>query len=311
MIEKLLSALDAQVEPFAICDVRRGWRMSLERQETATVHYALSGEGTIRIGEEGPFSFGPDTMIIVPRGVAQRIDSPGAQRSCAGDERHCVPLAEGLSWLQAGSGAPAIVMACGRMRTSYGAGQGLFDLLREPIIEGFTGTNPVHHAFRALLTELSNPRFGSKALAETLMKQCLIAVLRRLFERRDRRLPWMAAAEDPRLAAAVEAVLDHPERVGGVEGLAELAGMSRSAFSAHFSGTFGRTPHEFLTESRLRRAARFLETTALPVKTIASRIGYRSRSNFTRAFKAMYGVNPNAYRQGAAVNGGAPGTDAA
>ncbi|MEE8505853.1 MAG: helix-turn-helix domain-containing protein [Kiloniellales bacterium] len=50
---------------------------------------------------------------------------------------------------------------------------------------------------------------------------------------------------------------------------------------------------------------RFLRTTELPVKTIAGKIGYKSRSNFSRAFKAIYGVDPNAYRHGAEVDGGA------
>ncbi len=72
----------------------------------------------------------------------------------------------------------------------------------------------------------------------------------------------------------------------------------RSAFSAHFARAFGQSPHGFLTERRLRQAARFLETTELPIKTIAGKIGYRSRSNFSRAFKAMYGIDPLAYRQG-------------
>ncbi len=40
----------------------------------------------------------------------------------------------------------------------------------------------------------------------------------------------------------------------------------------------------------------FLETTELPVKTIAGKIGYRSRGNLSRAFKAKYGIDPNAYR---------------
>ena len=37
----------------------------------------------------------------------------------------------------------------------------------------------------------------------------------------------------------------------------------------------------------------------LPIKTIAGKIGCRSRSNFSRAFKALYGVDPLAYRRGA------------
>ena len=39
-----------------------------------------------------------------------------------------------------------------------------------------------------------------------------------------------------------------------------------------------------------------LGTCALPVKTVAARVGYASRSHFSRAFKAAYGVDPTAFR---------------
>jgi AraC-like DNA-binding protein len=297
-IERLLSAFDVQVEPFAICDVRSGWNMLLDRLGYVTVHYALSGQGAIEIGPKHRFDFGPDTIVIVPRGLPQRITTPGARRSSAGEDTLCVPLPEGLRWLTAGQGAPEIVMACGRIRATYGADTGIFDSLGEPIVERFAPEHPIRHSFQTLLAELSSPRLGTKALAETLMKQCLVYVLRRLAERRDPRLPWLSAAEHPKLGAALEVMLSQPERGHSVEDLAGLAGMSRSAFSARFVRAFGQSPHGFLVESRLRRAARLLATTELPIKTIAGRIGYRSRSNFSRAFKAMYGVDPAAYRRG-------------
>ncbi len=298
-IERLLSAFDVQVEPFAICDVRSGWNMLLDRQGYVTVHYALSGRGAIEIGQDHRFDFGPDTIIIVPRGLPQRIATHGARRTCAGEDTLCVPLPEGLSWLTAGEGAPEIVMACGRIRATYGADTGIFDTLGEPIVEAFAPEHPIHHSFQTLLAELSSPQVGTKALAETLMKQCLVYVLRRLAERQDRRLPWLSVAENPKLGAALEIMLSQPERGHSVEDLAELAGMSRSSFSAHFARAFGQSPHGFLMANRLRQAARLLATTELPIKTIAGKIGYKSRSNFSRAFKAKYGVDPLAYRQGA------------
>ena len=77
------------------------------------------------------------------------------------------------------------------------------------------------------------------------MKQCLIYVLRRLAGRGDPCLPWLSVAETPRLATAVEAMLTHPEQTHSVEGLATLAGVSRSAFSAHFTQAFGQSPTVF------------------------------------------------------------------
>jgi len=298
-IERLLSAFHVAVEPFAICEVHGGWRMDLDELGFVTVHYVLAGRGTIEIGRGHHFAFAPDTIIIVPRGMAQKISAPNARRVSRGAEDNCLPLPEGLRWLTAGSGAREIVVACGRIRATYGAETGIFDTLDAPIVEAFGAGHPIHHSFQTLLAELSEPALGTKALAEMLMKQCLIYVLRRLAGRGDPRLPWLSAAENPKLGAAVEAMLSDPGRAHSVEDLAQLAGMSRSAFSAHFTQAFGQSPHGFLTESRLRHAAHFLATTGLPVKTIAGKIGYRSRSNFSRAFKARYGLDPATYRQDA------------
>ena len=319
-VETLLSVFDVRVEPFAICDVRGGQQLRLEGTGHVTLHYALGGSGVIAVGNNHTFSFAPGAVIVVPRGLTQVIGDnlgPGLGRSTApdrgsGDDSPCRTLPEGMRWLRAGAGDPNVIMACGRIQATYGAETGVFDLLREPIVEQFPDAHPVHAVFQTLLAELSEPRLGTKALAEGLMKQCLILVLRRLAERRDLRLPWLTALADPRLDAAVQAMLSQPERVRGVEDLAELAGMSRSTFCAHFRQAFGRSPHGFLSENRLRRAARYLETTELPVKAIANRTGYRSRSNFSRAFKALYGVDPNAYRQNSTESdNGAEATPAA
>jgi AraC-like DNA-binding protein len=51
---------------------------------------------------------------------------------------------------------------------------------------------------------------------------------------------------------------------------------------------------------RLRRAVRLLETTDLPVGVVAERVGYASRSYFSRAFKELYGTYPAGFRAGGA-----------
>ena len=53
---------------------------------------------------------------------------------------------------------------------------------------------------------------------------------------------------------------------------------------------------DFLKEIRLRRAANYLSTTDLPVKAVAGRVGFASRSYFSRAFKALHGIDPAGYR---------------
>jgi len=86
---------------------------------------------------------------------------------------------------------------------------------------------------------------------------------------------------------------------GGPE-LAEVAGMSRTVFAARFTSAMARPPIEFLKGLRFARAAHLLARTDLPVKAIASRVGYASRSSFTRAFVAHHGAPPTDFRDTAA-----------
>jgi transcriptional regulator GlxA family with amidase domain len=147
-----------------------------------------------------------------------------------------------------------------------------------------------------LLVELAAPTAGSETLAEALLNQCLVHLLRRYCESGECRLPWLSALEDPRLSRVLERLLDRPEQHYTLDQLAAISGMSRSTFAAAFTDAFGRPPFEFLKEVRLRRASILLSGSSLPVKAIAGRVGFDSRSYFSRAFKDFYGVGPDAYR---------------
>lgn len=54
-----------------------------------------------------------------------------------------------------------------------------------------------------------------------------------------------------------------------------------------------------LEEARRRRSASLLVETDRPVKAIAGDLGYQEAENFTRAFRAWYGISPAAFRAAA------------
>ncbi|GGH47645.1 hypothetical protein GCM10008014_11090 [Paenibacillus silvae] len=61
-----------------------------------------------------------------------------------------------------------------------------------------------------------------------------------------------------------------------------------------------------VTRARIRKAAQLLDSTALPIHTIAERVGYDTQHYFSTAFKKTMGISPAQYRK----NGGTDNSSA-
>jgi len=147
------------------------------------------------------------------------------------------------------------------------------------------------------LSEQTSAGPGSEAMKAALMSQCIVHLLRRLCEKGSCSLPWLAALENEGLARALERILQNPGDSHTVESLAEAAAMSRSAFAEAFTSVFGLPPMSMVRRIRLERAWKLLaQGDGLPIEAVAQRVGFSSRSYFSRAFKRHFGVSPLARR---------------
>ncbi len=295
LLEQLLQGLEIAVRPFAVCRVGAGQRLDLGRANHAVIHYMLTGEGRFVIDGGRRIALAPGSAVIVPPARRQTLVATGGDGVPCGIAPNAASVCEAMVLDRPPEAAEA-VMACGAIDAVYHRGHGLFDYLRDPIIVAPDDAGQFAHAFESLLSELSNPQPGSAMLVRALMQQCLVLVLRRHCESGECRVPWLVALEDPRLGRAVQAMLDDPSASHTVERLADIAGMSRSAFADHFRAAFERAPIDFLKDVRLTRAARLLASGDQPVKSVGAAVGYDSRSYFTRAFADHFGVSPAAYR---------------
>jgi DNA-binding response OmpR family regulator len=79
-------------------------------------------------------------------------------------------------------------------------------------------------------------------------------------------------------------------------GLAREAGMSPRELREAFTRRFGETPTACLLARRMDEAAR-LVANGFGLKEIAVRVGYRSASNLSAAFRRHFGIGPRAYRE--------------
>ncbi len=92
-------------------------------------------------------------------------------------------------------------------------------------------------------------------------------------------------------------VLAHLEQTFTIESMAELAGMSARHFARVFAKDVQMTPMAFLQGARIDRARHLLETTDLPLKTVAFHAGFGSVRYMRFLFSEKLGLNPTQYRQ--------------
>ena len=301
IIDRLLAAFAGRLNAASVCIIEDGWRLSFPAYNAVTVHFVLQGAGFVRFGDAAWQPFAPRSVIVVPAQLAHAMGDPrpGSPESVGGE--HCAPFGEGFVAFTAGDGTgagqsrPDIRMVCGSLPWPDSHALGLMQILGGPLVEAFAGAASHHPIFDLMLAELRHPVIGMRAMTEALMHQALILLLRQRLQHGTGAWP-VAALGHPGLLKAVVAVLESPAAPHSVEGLATLAGMSRSAFAEAFSRAFGQGPMEFVQKTRLGAAMRLLTTTDLPVKVIATSVGYASRSHFSRAFAAAYGMDPSSLR---------------
>lgn len=298
LLERLFENLALSVEPFAVCEVAPGWRLRMDGLEWVTFHFVLRGEGSLLTGaRDRSQPLGPFSLAVVPPRLIHALESrqPVAEETTTHDS--VAKVGDLLAFLAGPERDRDLVVACGRIQVTYGGSIGLFDRLREPIVLDFSDSEEMGTIFEHLLEEERNPSPGGHAMMVALMNQCLVLLFRRLGTDPECELAWLAAIDDPQLASVLDLILEQPERPHSLDSLAAQALMSRSTFVQQFTASVGRTPMSFVRDVRLRRGAELLRSSNLSVDTVARRVGFGSRSHFSRAFHAYFGRSPAQFRK--------------
>lgn len=100
---------------------------------------------------------------------------------------------------------------------------------------------------------------------------------------------------DVALARALQAIHANVRSNWTVAGLAEIAGMSRSAFAVRFGEALGCGPIEYLARWRMALAKDALMNSTKSLDRIADEIGYESASAFSTAFRKRIGCPPRSF----------------
>ncbi len=82
-----------------------------------------------------------------------------------------------------------------------------------------------------------------------------------------------------------------------LEEISRAACLSPNHFLRSYKQLFGRSPHQSLTELRLREAKRLLLRTDTSITDICLNVGFHSPSSFSCLFAKRFGVSPSRLRQ--------------
>lgn len=103
------------------------------------------------------------------------------------------------------------------------------------------------------------------------------------------------ARADSRLNQVARAIVwmrTHFREACQIENLAEMAGMSRSTFHAHFKAVTSMSPLEFRTHLRMHEAQRLMVGDAMDAASAGFSVGYGSPSQFSRDYTRIFGMPP-------------------
>ncbi len=141
--------------------------------------------------------------------------------------------------------------------------------------------------FHRLLEMILSPGRARHAAAVALLESLLASLAS----------PEAATGAELRFEDLFQSISSAPAKEWNFHYVARSFGLSYGHFRRRFKELSGRSPHDFVLQCRVMRAAELLRLPELQVKEIAAECGCPDQAAFSKAFKARMGSSPESYRK--------------
>ena len=271
----------------------------------AQFHFVASGSIWLRSAAGAVQTLATHDAVLIPRGDPHELVSglDVSSRDIASYQPN--PLCEAVAAINASNVDPSLpadaIIFSGCMEFDLGGMHPLVALMPEVMHVGtLLGRQPeILPMLEAMEREACDERAGYAGILARLADVVSASIVRGWVECGcGDATGWVQALRDPRLGRVIAALHRDPGRDWTLADLAAEMGSSRSVFVERFLGVTGTTPVRYLTELRMRLAARWISHDRMPIEVAAHRLGYGSQAAFSRAFKRVIGESPGAARVG-------------
>nr|WP_314545789.1 AraC family transcriptional regulator [uncultured Massilia sp.] len=275
----------------------------LEAGGSWSLHYPADGSlkcFAITLGSCWLYGDAPIGQRRLRQGDVVMVSGGTAFSVCSDLESRPVDVAEALTVVGPGNVArigTGVDIDCAGLGGYFGFGSTnagiLLAILPEIVQVASAAGEALRLSIARLMEELRCPRPGGQLMASHFAQMLLIEALRHHLDgAAPGRGSWLYALHDSKLSTALGAIHAEPGRPWTVALLAATAGMSRSAFAAHFTDTVGEAPMAYVTRWRMLLACERLAVKGATISRVAASLGYGSDSAFGAAFKRVFGASP-------------------
>jgi AraC-like DNA-binding protein len=140
------------------------------------------------------------------------------------------------------------------------------------------------------------PQLGRQAALDRLCEVLMIHLLRHCLKHGLTQGGTLAGLAHAKLSKALHVMHAKPAHLWQLHELAEVAGMSRARFAAHFRVVTGQTPGDYLATWRVLLAQEMLQS-GRALKHVALDVGYGSVTAFSRFFARKVGCTPTVWME--------------
>ena len=278
------------------------WAIEIpELDGVMTFLVVTSGRCWLQVKGSEPRLLEQGSLALIPHGPPHVISSDPSLPAEPLFELPVEKVSERYENMRHGGGGELTRTMYGVVRFDDVAAQHLIKLLPETIqIDGWDDDAGgwLQSTLRFIANEAAALKPGGETVITRLADVVVIQAIRSWLDTSpEADQGWLAALRDDRIGHALALIHRAPDVEWSVASLSREVGMSRSAFSARFSGMVGLSPVRYLTEWRMHLARTRLLDTTDPLSVISVQLGYQSEAAFCRAFKRVFDQSPGSLRR--------------
>lgn len=265
------------------------------------LHYVISGEMYVEVEGEEPLLVKSGELVLLPRNTPHVLSNRPGQRPVPSGDLIQPGDNGGLASIVHGSGSgPLTNLVCGylaneEMRNPLMAT--LPPMLKVNVSEG-ASRDWIESSVRYGAQQLSEGHHATSSVMARLSELLFVEAVRAYSETQEvHEQHWLHGLKDQYVGRALAALHDRLAHGWSVADLAEVAGLSRSAFVERFTAAMGTPPMQYLAKSRMLLAKELLVERQKSIGQVAAAVGYDAEAAFNRAFKREYAQPPARYRR--------------